>query len=514
MRREVAGAGGGGGEGLDEHRKSDPDLQAELMKVLGEEEAWRLFAVEASIRPTYEAFPKNAAGRLPPQEIVPAIVRNYFAKEHGWLLRGLEPPSVRLEATKVHEAAVLQARAPALAEALRVLHSSDRGFSLSDVVGVIAALEHLIVTESQHILNAAYSLNEHSTDDALDDGALHEVLLSYLLLFRWGEPAAQNLTDVRGHQALKARARQAPDWQELVGFVTSAVGASSGRSAAPHPVASVRRLVAELAQKYGKFQDAECMDMKETLVDLARDREGMVPFEAFHAEPSHASFQFTEKPSYLLKTGALWVPPTSGPWPDKDGEAPEGSQVLIANYLLGPSNCIAPSQFHSVCCLNECEGVMSSIEERAKAPMVPAERLRTLMGQVGSSSVGEARPLRPSLGHDLHTIAGRHEGAVPLHSPDFRQFLHDAFPNECPLPTASDRAAEASELTAAKAWLDIQEECTRVPEWHPSLHRGSSGAGEGDAEEGEASRRPQQPQQPLEEAAAGAEAEEPVVVRV
>merc|ERR1740123_2488925 len=95
--------------------------------------------------------------------------------------------------------------------------------------------------------------------------------------------------------------------------------------------------------------------------------EGSVLLQDFHAEPKHASFQFTESPEYLRKTGAL-------------EESAEGApRVRIANYLLGPSNCIAPSEHYSVCCLNECEALMSGLESGAQASSVPAKRLLELV---------------------------------------------------------------------------------------------------------------------------------------
>eukprot|EP00927_Polykrikos_kofoidii_P064991 TRINITY_DN60792_c0_g1_i1.p1 TRINITY_DN60792_c0_g1~~TRINITY_DN60792_c0_g1_i1.p1 ORF type:complete len:551 (+),score=99.22 TRINITY_DN60792_c0_g1_i1:98-1654(+) len=457
MRREVASSGVEG--------KSR--LQEELKHVLGAEESSRLFAVEDSIRPSYEAFPKNVAGRLPPKEFVPAIVRNYFAAEHGWLLRGLEPPSIRNRPTKAHEAKVLEDKAPGLAKALRVVEDSDEGFSLSDVVGVIAALEHLIIQESQPIVESAYVLNGLSTESLLDDDALHEVLRSCLLLFRWGSPA--NLTDVKAFRDVKERAQQAPDWQELIGFERAVVKAAVVDGAVNHTIESVRRIVAQMMQKYGKWQNAECVQMKEALVELARDAEGLVPYEAFHAEPAHASFQFSETPAYLQRIGALYEP-----WGKQNLTEDQGStdaQVLVANYLLGSSNCIAPSEYHSVCCLNECEVTMRSIEASARAPSLLPDDMQTVMEQVTLDSTLGPRPLRSSLVDELRSIAHRHEGAVPLHGPDFRLFLHEAFPNDCPLPTSADNDAEALELTAAMEWLDMQQECTRVPLWHPSLHQ-------------------------------------------
>merc|ERR1719401_1883226 len=127
-------------------RKGASALQAALQELLGSVPAGRLFAVEASVRPAYEAFPKNSLGQLPPEDIFAALVRGYFSKEHGWVLAGLEPPGMVRAVTSVPQAAVLLRRAPRLA----------RGLSLSDVVGTIAALEHLLLDETNAELRDAY----------------------------------------------------------------------------------------------------------------------------------------------------------------------------------------------------------------------------------------------------------------------------------------------------------------------------------------------------------------------
>jgi len=51
---------------------------------------------------------------------------------------------------------------------------------------MIAALEHLIFDESVVLLERAYALNTMQPGDMLDEIGLHEVLRSYLLLFRQG----------------------------------------------------------------------------------------------------------------------------------------------------------------------------------------------------------------------------------------------------------------------------------------------------------------------------------------
>jgi len=446
-------------------RKGPSALQAVLQELLGEVASQRLFAIEASVRPTYEAFPKNAMGQIPSQEIFAAIVRAYFLKEHGWLLKGLEPPSMVPIVTTVPQADVLREKAPKLAEALQRLLAADRGLSLSDVVGTIAALEHLLLGESTALLRSAYALNERSAEKRLDEDGLHEVLRSYMLLLRHGLP--RNVTDVSLHQRIKARAEQAEDWETLLKFEAEAVVEAEVRKGHEsdhrrhhrhrrHSFEEAAKIASEMTLRFGKWQNSECVQMKDNLMALGSMSSGRVPLEVFHSEKKHASYQFTETAEYLQRAGAL-------------DEAENGTkQVLVANYLLGRSNCIASSEYYSVCCLSECEALTSELEQKVQAPVWPAPQLLSAVSETPSSSVAAPRELPAALAQDLEAIAARHDGVVPLHSADFRHFLHRAFPNECPLPTATESAAEEAERTTATQWLARQEECTRIPEWHPA----------------------------------------------
>jgi len=448
-------------------RKGPSALQAALQELLGEVASHRLFAIEASVRPTYEAFPKNAMGQIPSQEIFAAIVRAYFLKEHGWLLKGLEPPSMVPAVTTVPQSDVLREKAPKLAEALQRLLSADRGLSLSDVVGTIAALEHLLLGESTALLRSAYALNERDPEKRLDEDGLHDVLQSYLLLFRHGLP--RNVTDVSLHQRIKARAAQAEDWEALLKFEADAVveaevlegHATDHRRHHPHrhprhSFEEAAAIASGMTLRFGKWQNSECVQMKDNLMALGSSN-GRVPLDVFHSEKKHASYQFTETAEYLQRAGAL-------------DEAEDGTQqVLVANYLLGRSNCIASSEYYSVCCLSECEALTSELEQKVQAPAWPAPQLLGLVSETPSSSVAAPRELPPDLARDLEAAAAQHGGVVPLHSADFRHFLHRAFPNECPLPTPTESAAEEAERAAATQWVARQqEECTRIPDWHPA----------------------------------------------
>merc|ERR1711981_969440 len=101
----------------------------------------------------------------------------------------------------------------------------------------------------------------------------------------------------------------------------------------------------------------------------------------FYSQPEEATYQFTESVDYLRQIGAL----------DETGRG--GPAVLIPNYLVGPTNCIASSSYYSVCCMNECEGLMNELEHKIQAPKASPERLLALVGNLSSSTVDAPRAL-------------------------------------------------------------------------------------------------------------------------
>merc|ERR1719240_1504705 len=193
-----------------------------------------------------------------------------------------------------------------------------------------------------------------------------------------------------------------------------------------------------MSQNYGKWQNSECRQMKDALMDLDLQGDGRIPLSAFYSQPAGATYQFAESAEYLRKVGAL-------------DETVQGSPaVLIPNYLLGPSNCVASSTYYSICCLSECELLMNELEGKVQAPTASPERLLGLIGNMSSSSIDAPRQLPQDMKTKLHAIGEHHEGEVPLHGRLFAQWLHYAFPNECPFP----QVAESTIALTPSAWLD------------------------------------------------------------
>ena len=95
-----------------------------------------------------------------PPRIVRYIVHNYFQKEHGWLIQGLEPTGTRANVSELHSAHIIQNKAPAILEAILEDRQDRRELDLSDAVAMMTALEHLIFEESVVLLERAYALND------------------------------------------------------------------------------------------------------------------------------------------------------------------------------------------------------------------------------------------------------------------------------------------------------------------------------------------------------------------
>jgi len=72
---------------------------------------------------------------------------------------------------------------------------------------------------------------------------------------------------------------------------------------------------------------------------------------------------------------------------------------------------------------------MSAIEEQVAGPAASAAQLAQIV-----TGLRDAKGLDPKLQKRLHGIAAQSGGLVPLHGRLFAQFLHHAFPRDCPYP--------------------------------------------------------------------------------
>merc|ERR1740138_1326718 len=150
----------------------------------------------------------------------------------------------------------------------------------------------------------------------------------------------------------------------------------------------VARTAERIGEQFGAFQDHECKQIKASLVVMEEAGTGRVRLSDFWRpalNDPNGSWQFGESLSYLRQLGVL---------DESDAQNP---RVMIANYVSSPSNCIASSSFYSVCCMDECEGLMGHLENEISAPEATSNQIAELVAKLPSSSTTAPRVLSRTL---------------------------------------------------------------------------------------------------------------------
>lgn len=187
-------------------------------------------------------------------------------------------------------------------------------------------------------------------------------------------------------------------------------------------MADIDAVIGSVTMSFGNFWTTECQRVKSLLVDMDSSETGRVSLSDFYGAAMNGEWRFSESKDYLRQLGAL-----------DESSAWQGPKIIITNYMQAASNCIVSTEHYRVCCANECEGILDEVEIAIGAPLAtPAAILDVLKRQ----STGETLvKLTTALQAQLSDIAKASPGGlVPLHGRLFAQWLHYAFPHECPFP--------------------------------------------------------------------------------
>jgi len=80
---------------------------------------------------------------------------------------------------------------------------------------------------------------------------------------------------------------------------------------------------------------------------------------------------------------------------------------------------------------------MGHLEHKTMAPEASPEQVAELVSKMPSATVVAPRTLSAELQQRLREVAEHNGGKVPLHGRLFAQWLHHAYPRECPYPHTS-----------------------------------------------------------------------------
>jgi len=374
----------------------------------------RLARLESALKPLFDTLPKNEHGNLGHSPVRYALHR-IFVQRHGWYIKGLEPDGDGWNNTS--PAGVLKDRVSSYVEELFEERLGGRGFNLHDTAVLAATLEHLIHDENKDRLVKAYKAQKMASTNDLTRAQADTILDEYMKLHLL---PAETASQVKWEDMTAIF----PGWEETKQFVRDVRNEVERTSATDKfSFSLMTNVVEEVGERFGHFQDAECSAMKTKLIAMGDGGVGRVPLAQFYKTSiDDNTFEFQESESYLRELGAL------------DETDPAHPSVIIPNYVQSATNCIASESLYSVCCLNECEQLMSHLEKEIDAPEAEPSRIAAIVASLPSSTVEAPRSLSSTLLGKLDEAAAAHGGTVQLHGRLFGQWMHHAFPRECPYP--------------------------------------------------------------------------------
>jgi len=431
------------------------NLLQELERVLGsvhraDTEA-RATKLEEKMSSTFKALPRDEQGRLD-QAAVRYLLHRFFVDRHGWYVLGFDTEGEAWNSSS--PTAVLGAHIGSETQNVFEDRLGSHGLTFHEVSLLAATLESFVHIETVQRLHSAYRVLDITQEGHATE---HEAVLAldtYMLLYVLGMNHS-TVTAFEVNTQWTDIEDIYPTWNETRKWIREV----RKEVISEHPDSrtsfeTMVRVVEEIGDRYGRWQDQECLELKETLLKYEQRSSGRVPLSTFYEAALNGQWQFSESRGYLRQLGSL---------DETDERRPS---VVIANYVNSPTNCVASSKFYSVCCINECESLLGHLEQTITAPTATPGHIIEVIENLPSSTVDAPRKLPEKLTERLEEIASHHEGHVPFHARLFNQWLHHAYPRECPYPHMSG----TSKPVAPERWMEETGENVEADEetmrWH------------------------------------------------
>jgi len=423
------------------------DLRSAVASVLGEGHDihhGHLEQIHKKILPMWRSLPTNDYSRVDKRSLRYAVHR-YFMQTYSLSIVGLEPSQVNAQ----HDEALLLTQiAPAYVRSELEGKAAQTGFSIDDAVVMIATLERLIADTSHELLEKSYNAVNMKLHETVGRGSARRILEAYMLRWMLGEDT-EGIEELENNQTLLAESLE--DWHDITNFVAGQMRSLEfnrkllPRSSPAHSwnefnrrfsFSDVESIVGSVTMSFGNFWTTECQRVKGLLVDMDHTSTGRVKLSDFYGAAMNGEWRFSESKDYLRQLGAL-----------DESSAWQGPKVIITNYMQAASNCIVSAPHYRVCCINECEDILSEVEVVIGRPLASPDAILASLANHSSPLDDNIVKLSPSMKRQLTDIARASPGGlVPLHGRLFAQWLHYAFPRECPFPHKAGEIVALSPL--------------------------------------------------------------------
>jgi len=424
-----AAAWGSRGSFLARPEEADQIILVELEKLLGVGHRGatqpRMERLMELLGPTFGALPKNEHGSLGTAAARYALNR-LFVQEHGWFVNGLQASNgTWSEATPTED---VGGRVEDRARRLLEGPLAAEGFDLRELALFAAAIENAIHGETALVVRDIYQMLGKSTEDTLLSlKQTADVIDAYMASYILGA----NPADMTQEELVTTIEELHPTWEETKQFLREVQRDVLQEHEGSFSFDRVAAVAEEAAARFGQWQSRECMAMKAQLVQTEeRPGSGRVRLGDFYHGALHGGkWQFSETSEYLRELGAL------------DETDPSAPRVIIPNYINSPSNCLASSSFYSVCCIDECGELLQRLERDIGSSHAFYDEILKAVRSLpppSSATPGVDWTVSDGLVRRLQEVANFHGGAsIPLYGRLFAQWLHHAYPRECPYPHIS-----------------------------------------------------------------------------
>eukprot|EP00747_Dinoflagellata_sp_TGD_P162755 gnl/TRDRNA2_/TRDRNA2_180710_c0_seq1.p1 gnl/TRDRNA2_/TRDRNA2_180710_c0~~gnl/TRDRNA2_/TRDRNA2_180710_c0_seq1.p1 ORF type:complete len:573 (+),score=110.15 gnl/TRDRNA2_/TRDRNA2_180710_c0_seq1:83-1801(+) len=409
------------------------DLRAKLREAineaLGEDNGVhheRLADIHKALSPMWQSLVKNRHGLVGVRTLRYAVHR-YLLQAYAISFVGLEPQQSN---STLEEAQILMQRAPEYLRATLEGKAAGNGFSIEDAVALIATLESLVSEDGQGRLHRIYEHLGLNEDESLTSDTVPQVLDSYMAswilgdnILEWGTHDPEEWENVQAFNRGKVKSFE---YDRMRSVQTKRQWSEGGLYSAfqqRFDFDDVRSVTDSMQKTFGDYSSWYCGAVKESLAAKDTKYTGRVKISDFHEAALGGNQHFAESKAYLREMGALdETSPTLGP------------QVIITNYLQASSNCIISTPHYRVCCQNECEGIFAELEKAIGGPVATPVQLLGVIANMTGSLEEDHITIDAYLVKQLEDIAKASQGKIPLHGRLFAQWLHYAFPHECPFP--------------------------------------------------------------------------------
>jgi len=378
---------------------------------------------EQELEPMFASLPKSEPGRIGDRAARYALHR-FFVRRHGWYIRGLEPGNATYRPERRADGSLPPGWRDEwllnfLADKLEA-HDGNHGVTLRELAALAAALEDIVLKETRRRMEKVYTVHGEPTAHPLNRVVAEDLLDTYYITFLLANNfTARSRTHLRRkkqnfHKKYRGYAA-ARAW--LVENILSEMS-----SAEEVDFTTNVHLAHTIGTKYHTLNQEECTQLRAQLKTMESKKPGRVHLSVFYNATRYTHWKFVEKPEYLKRLGAL------------DDTDPAQPSLITANYVTARPNCLDVSSVYTLCCTSPCESLMRHLEQEIGQATASVEKVAALVANLASTDVAAPRELPPALLARLQEIAAYHGGEVPLHGRLFAQWMHHAYPRECPFP--------------------------------------------------------------------------------